>query len=214
MTEWWGFDPGLKDLLLVGPCQQEPLTKEALLHTPLEGLPQIAVDGGIRAARKPFLWTGDGDSGHAPEGLPIIVKTAQDRTDLGFCLEGIRPWRWRELHLAGFLGGRLDHQLANFGEICAEFTRRKKTQSAIFYDERLRPEAGFYPAGAQSLNVTGLFSVLVFAPARLDISGNCRYPAEALALEPLSGQGVSNEGLGEIHIRCDQPFAVIRVFND
>lgn len=204
--DWLGLDPGASDILLVGPTLGE---SARLAHADLGKLPQVAVDGGIAAAATPLLWAGDGDSGARPQHIPAAFKTDQNQTDLRFCLEGISGWRWTSLHLAGFFGERRDHELANYGELHQLLLRRPVTRQAIVYDGTLRVAARFLQAGQHRLDLAGRFSVLALEPAQLTLSGDCKYPAENLRLQPLSGHGISNEGHGAVALACDRPVMVL-----
>ncbi|TAL38788.1 MAG: hypothetical protein EPN97_03535 [Alphaproteobacteria bacterium] len=206
---WQGLDPGAESLILAGPVLKSTLTPLALNALGLADAPQIAVDGGIRFAHRPFLWAGDGDSGAAPAKIPAMMKTAQDETDLRFCLNGIRSWRWRDLHLFGFIGARPDHALANFGEIHAEMKRRQRFQRGVFYDEGLLPLFVFLAAGEHVFAHKGIFSLVAFDRSTVSLSGKCRYPAGSLVIETLSGAGISNEATGEVKLISDSPVAII-----
>ncbi len=206
MTGWQSHDAGGDALALVGPVMAAPLLAQDLARLGLATVPQIAVDGGVAFALKPVLWVGDGDS--SPSGAPVIFKDSQDETDLRFCLNGVRGWRWRNLHLFGFLGGRRDHELANFGEIQAEFKSRAAFTSAVFYDDKLEAAVRFFSKGAHRVNISGVFSLLALEPAIASISGDCDYAAASVALPVLSGRGISNRGHGMVDIFCDVPFMV------
>lgn len=190
-----------ESLILVGPMQAAPF----VLPEALKGLPQVAVDGGVHAALNPVFWCGDGDSGFIPAGIPAVVKENQDLTDLSFCLSCIREWRWTEMHLFGFLGGRRDHEMANFGTIAAELLLRGQSRKAVFYDGEGRISAMLFPAGFHQMELRGIFSVLTLTPAIISLGGACRYQAEALEMMPLSGQGISNEGRGIVTLKTDKP---------
>lgn len=209
MTGWAQHDPGAETLVLAGPVLNRPLPRNILTQAGIADAPQIAIDGGMRYASSPFLWAGDGDSGAKPTKIPAFVKHDQNETDLRFCLNGIRDWHWRELHLFGFIGDRRDHELANFGEVYAEMKQRRKFQKAVFYDEGFRPHVLFYPSGEHIITRLGLFSFLAFERSDVSIEGRCRYPANALQIPALSGKGLSNEGAGEVTVRCSNPFAIV-----
>jgi thiamine pyrophosphokinase len=172
-ADWSALDKGTERLILVGPVQEN-----AVRVTGLEDVPQIAIDGGSRFAVNPVLWAGDGDSGHAPESTPAFIKQSQDITDFRFCLNGIRSWRWKELHLFGFLGERRDHELANFGEIHAEMKARPAFSSAVFYNKENLPQVRFFQTGEHTVDLHGLFSVLVLEPAGFRDGG---FPMKHLA---------------------------------
>jgi thiamine pyrophosphokinase len=201
---WQKHDPGTESLILAGPVLSSPFSPSA----ELKDVPVVAIDGGIRFAKTAFLWAGDGDSGSAPSHIPAMRKKNQDVTDLRFCLNGIRDWHWRDLHLFGFVGERRDHELANFGEIHAEMKHRCKFARGVFYGQDLRVLAVFYPEGEHLFTHEGLFSVLAFEPVEISLAGKCKYPTENLALTPLSGAGISNEGAGAIELRAGGPVAI------
>ncbi len=215
MSVWQSHDAGGDRLVLVGPVMVAPLLPSDLARLGLSAVAQVAVDGGIEYAVKPVLWAGDGDSSPppaapaSPSATPVVFKHNQDETDLRFCLNGVRDWNWRELHLFGFLGGRRDHELANFGEIHAELKTRANFTSAVFYDDKLEAAVRFFSGGAHRVNISGVFSLLVLEPATADISGDCDYAAAGAALPLLSGRGISNRGRGMVDISCTAPFMVI-----
>ncbi|MDE1153015.1 MAG: hypothetical protein PW788_10810 [Micavibrio sp.] len=209
MSGWLSSLPQTAQLLLVGPVMQKQLTAVELAALDLAGATQVAVDGGINYAPAPHLWAGDGDSGAMPKNIPAYFKESQDLTDLRFCLGGLRDGAWTQLHLIGFLGARRDHELANLGEIETELKQRPKMREAVFYDDALQPALRFFQSGTHTVTLHGAFSLLVFSEAVINLSGACEYPASALVLPPLSGQGISNVGNGDINIHSTQPFLVI-----
>ena len=205
-ASWRELDKGAEQLILVGPARKSPLPDVA----GLENVPQLAVDGGGHYAVNPVLWAGDGDSGAPPQSVPAFIKHDQNITDLRFCLDGIRGWRWNALHLFGFLGGRRDHELANFGEIHVEMKARTAFSKAVFYGEDNAPQMYFFQAGEHAVaNLHGIFSVLVLEPAEITITGECRYPVEKASLQPFSGQGVSNEASGTVKFTASGPFMLL-----
>ena len=208
MFDWQSHDAGFDRLVLVGPVMVAPLLAGDLARLGLADVAQVAVDGGIEYALKPVLWAGDGDS--SPSGTPVAFKGSQDETDLRFCLNGVQKWAWRELHLFGFLGGRRDHELANFGEIHAELKSRANFTSATFYDDKLEAAVRFFRSGMHRVNISGVFSLLALEPAVADISGDCDYAASGAALPLLSGRGISNNGRGIVDITCTAPFMVVQ----
>ncbi len=201
-------DPGAENLVLVGPVMKWALSPAQLDAHGIASAPQVAIDGGIEFAHNPFLWAGDGDSGGKPKNIPAAMKENQDETDLRFCLNGIRLWSWRELHLFGFVGQRRDHELANFGEIHGEMRRRPEFRRGVFYSSNFTILAAFYSAGDHIFKHQGLFSTLAFEPATVTIWGDCRYPATSLPLEPFSGAGISNFASGDVRISSDKPVAI------
>jgi thiamine pyrophosphokinase len=85
-----------------------------------EGDLLICADGGYAAARRqglePDLMVGDFDS--MPEGVPVEgnvlrLPVRKDDTDMVVCLEEGRKRGYSSFRIAGALGGRIDHTLAN-----------------------------------------------------------------------------------------------------
>lgn len=206
---WQALDPCTSGIVLVGPVLQQKLSADALAAAGIADLSHIAVDGGIHFAHHPVLWAGDGDSGAPPDNHAVFFKRAQDVTDLRFCLDGIRAWRWDTLHLVGFMGARFDHALSNLGELHAEFLARPAFMRAVLYDLALRPALVFLGAGRHVMEIGGVFSTLALESAYIGISGDCDYPAAGLLLPPLSGRGISNRGRGRVNFECDRPFMVL-----
>lgn len=204
--DWSRFDAKAERLVLAGPLLSRKLEGGVLAPMGLADAPQIAVDGGIRFAVDPVIWAGDGDS--AGEKPPQF-KHGQDETDLRFCLNGIRGWHWRELHLFGFLGGSRAHELANLGEIHSEMTMRTSFAHAVFYGASLAPALHFFQEGRHKLDIRGRFSLLSVEPAQVRIGGACAYKTDAIELRALSGRGVSNEGSGEVVFDSSVPFMVV-----
>jgi len=188
-------------IALVGPILKGPI--------PAIPYPQVAVDGGAAFSLSPVLWVGDGDSGTTKVGVPALKKTSDNITDLVFCLIQIDRWKWTQLHLYGFLGARRDHELANFGEVCQMMKTRAETVRAIFYHDESEAKIFIYQAGLHSIEVQGLFSILVFETTRLTISGACQYPVSDQFIGAFSGRGVSNQGSGTITIQSANPFLLL-----
>lgn len=194
-----------QDIWLIGPCAESPLPQDLLAR----GMPQIAVDGGTAAASQVALWIGDGDSGRAPQGVPVVVKSSQDMTDMECALETLRAGMWRRLHLSGFTGGRIDHFIGNIGAIDAEMRRRRFFEQAVFYDAAGQVLQRHFAAGAQSFRHAGVFSLFTLSPAVVSLSGACDYPLHRAEVPVLSGRGISNVAHGEVRIEADVPVIVM-----
>lgn len=87
---------------------------------PAEGDLVICADGGYDAAVRwgfrPDLTVGDFDSmplSHVREGEILRLPVHKDDTDMAVCLAQGRARGFRAFRLAGCIGGRLDHTLAN-----------------------------------------------------------------------------------------------------
>ncbi len=202
-------DPGSHDVILVGPVCKTALNASVLAGLKLSQSPQLAVDGGIHFTPKPYAWFGDGDSSAPPKApVPALWKENQNLSDLQFCLSTIRTWEWDTMHAFGFLGDRHDHELSNLGTFFGNFKDRPGTLQISLYDNSHRLAAFILPAGTHEINLQGFFSVLSLYPNVFSISGQCRYPAHEIQLEPLSSQGISNEGTGFVVVQNSAPILI------
>lgn len=162
--------------------------------------PALFVDSGARW-QKPIALSatvGDGDSSFAK--MDFLLEKEKDYSDFAFALRSL-PQNIVEIFLHGFLGGRRDHELANFGEAHA-FLKARLTPTVMSWDS----DAISWSAGEWDLEWYKTFSLMAFESARVSIEGKCRYqvstPSEFSAL---SSFGLSNEGNGRIHIRTEGP---------
>lgn len=170
--------------------------------------PTIYVDGGIHARGKsaldssfPTVSIGDGDSTDLQ--LDVTLPATKDYSDLSFVLNNI-PKSVRHVELVGFLGGRFDHQLANFGE-AHNFLRNRKDFTTVRFDSEI---IGFV-GGELKLKVKGPFSVMVLEAADVTIHGACQYSlTRPTRVEPLSSLGLSNVGNGQVNVAASSPVFV------
>lgn len=198
-NDWPGFLARLQSgskVTLVGPLHSGPFEPAG---------PTVFVDGGTRFRRKdlekfPCISVGDGDSGQAE--LDVRLPAEKDFSDLAFVLREL-PQTVLDLRLVGFSGGRLDHMLANLGEIHRFLkSRGPAAQAAV---DRMIVGSG----GNLELKILGGFSVMVLESADITISGDCRYPLHEGTLEPASSHGLSNVGHGMVRISAGGPFFVL-----
>jgi thiamine pyrophosphokinase len=177
------------------------------------------IDGGTRHLEKfkkktPLLLKsaiilGDGDSSNIKM---TWKKKDQNLSDMAFFLEKMltmtpAQFEVKQYLLVGFLGGRLDHQLFNLGEV-AHFVKKldKKNRPKIYFEEKIE----FLTAGRHLLNIEGRFSIASFSKNQVKITGDCLYKADQwLPLPELSSRGLSNEGTGLVLI---QTKAVLALF--
>jgi thiamine pyrophosphokinase len=143
---------------------------------------------------------GDGDSS---KKRMTMFKTDQNLSDLSYCLKILNKEVNVETFLfIGFLGGRLDHQFFNLGEI-SRFTRTAKTQ--ILLENKIE----FFAKGKINLEIRGVFSLGSFEDNQIKIKGACLYKTRNwLKLPTLSSRGLSNVGSGKIEIESISPLAV------
>ncbi len=161
--------------------------------------PVIFIDGGagLRVAGEGVA-VGDGDSfdGH----LDHRLDPDKDFSDLAFALGCLGP-RFREIELVGFLGGRRDHELLGFGEVF-HFLDRRGTPARVRFDR----EVEAFSAGRWRFEARGTFSLALFAPCRVTLGGDCRYPiAPDTRVTPMSSLGLSNVGHGHVELEADGP---------
>lgn len=166
----------------------------------------VFVDGGSRfqmpastsLTSLPAISVGDGDSGGQ---LDEMLPTEKDYSDLAFVLREL-PLPINRVNLFGFLGGRRDHELANFGEV-HQFLSRRGQARANFYSHGISV-MGF--VGQIELEVHGLFSLLVLESTAVRLEGECKYKlAGDVVLEPVSSHGLSNEGSGLVTLETRKP---------
>jgi len=205
-------DSGSETLALVGPLfspNSRPACSSPILAQKLDfplPYPTIFVDGGTKFEKvlAPIskLSVGDGDS--YPAALDINLEANKDFTDLSFALCLI-PKSIKQLLLLGFIGGRRDHELAVLGEI-HQFLKHHEDKTQVIFDQIY---LGFSP-GSYTIELNGLFSILVLESTQLKMTGKCQFPLTDFTLmTPLSGLGISNHGEGMVNLTCHGPFFLI-----
>jgi thiamine pyrophosphokinase len=192
----------VNEVTLVGP----------MLHSPPKKFdhPFIYVDRGSHfretfreSAKKGYsdISVGDGDSSEG--SLDINLPADKDYSDLKFALD-LLPKNIKRVNLWGFLGGRRDHEIINFGEV--QNSLLKSLPNALFSFEELVFGKN---KGPLKININGIFSLLVFQPTEVKIEGECQYKLPKFReILPLSSHGLSNQGNGEVIIEATAPFFV------
>ena len=171
----------------------------------IEKLPTIFVDGGVKAHPQisdvPTLRIGDGDSSNEP--MDICLSPNKDFTDLNYTLNLI-PDHIEEIHCWGFLGGRKDHEIVNFGEF-HQFLKKSKSKTEVFIEKQF---IGFNNP-MYHFEHQGLFSLLNFEDAQIKVVGDCQYPLnQKTPIKPLSGFTISNIASGTVHLESDSPLFI------
>ena len=164
--------------------------------------PVVFVDRGAayRKGREGFS-VGDGDS--AAETLDHRIPGDKNISDLAFVL-GCLPDRFHQVRLLGFLGGRRDHELFNFGE-AHHFLKGRPYPQRVLIDDK----AVGHAAGSWQLELSGVFSLAVLETALVTLHGNVRYSLpQPTEIKPLSSLGLSNVASGSVGIHSNQPFFV------
>ncbi len=163
--------------------------------------PVIFIDGGTRHRQSTTgIAIGDGDS--ASVSYPLDIKLNPDKaySDLAYALDHIDE-TFDQLNLLGFLGGRRDHELFNFGEVNRWLQNRQTPARVDFEDQVI-----MLSKGSWRLTVNGVFSLATLQSNKIKLTGNCRYQLpERTKIEPMVSTGLSNYATGEITIDCDQP---------
>jgi thiamine pyrophosphokinase len=188
--------------VLVGPL----LTENEIENLP--DAPLILVDGGTREALKLGLdrerrcfKVGDGDSGgiELDEALP----PEKDYSDLSYALN-LLPKEVKKIFLIGFLGGRKDHELINFGEV-HQFLVNKPSPCVAKFSSEIH----LLSEGEWQLSHDGIVSLMVLEKASVSLVGKIKYPLESpTELFPLSSRGLSNEASGDFSINSNGPVMI------
>jgi len=184
----------VEELCLIGPLVTNYRPKK---------MPHLLVDGGIKIKNKlkniPHWSIGDGDS--TKKRLDVLLNKEKDYSDLKAALDCI-PSSIKCLYLRGFLGGRKDHELINFGEV--HYFLKNKKHVSVHFSNKIKA----YSAGEYQLNIKGTFSIIVFEPTKIGIKGDVKYPLRKKGLTPLSSLTLSNEGTGIVNIDSNGPFYI------
>ncbi len=177
----------------------------------LEAFNVLAVDGGASYTSKIDVWVGDSDSYLGKPSAPIIhqLKQEKSKSDLGHALELVSNLSRIELHLWGFLGGRRDHEMINFGEVLL-FSNKKEFLQAYFYGPSGEIEAKICSHGEWKFEFRGTFSIVTIELSTLLITGNCKYKLEEpTPLKPFSSLALSNQAMGAFQVTSDKPFIIL-----
>lgn len=166
--------------------------------------PTIYVDGGVQFKvgsdrhQHCEVSVGDNDSTEIP--LDHVLPKDKDESDLSFVLRHL-PAEVPHVELLGFLGGRRDHEVLNFGAVHYFLKETQAFRSARFDDTVIA-----FHGGKLSMDIRGTFTVLVFEPAFLTMTGACAYALpEQTPLAPVSSRGLGNEGFGTVYFECTAP---------
>lgn len=192
----------LRHAIVVG-----PLIEFTKFNWPINS-PYLWVDGAAASRHlSPGTWhlsVGDGDSSSLP--MDICFSPEKDFSDLAGTLHLLKN-KTSHLELRGFSGGRIDHQLAVYGEIFHFLHRDKSCQSIIFEAHHL-----FLPQGKHQLQIEGNFSLISALPQKIQITGQVKYPLNSPHyLRPFASLGISNQAIGDgiVEITCARPILVI-----
>jgi thiamine pyrophosphokinase len=188
-----------KSAVLVGPL---------LKNSEVEFIPKsplLLVDGGLDMALKhrllgdrSYFSVGDGDSSTA--SLDEIIPIEKDYSDLAYALH-LLPNSVQKVELFGFLGGRSDHELCNFGEVF-HYLKKKNIPSLV----KIGLEVIALSAGDWKFTKDGSFSLISFQKLEVRLTGEASYLLrDWTTIEAFSSHGLSNEGLGDINLQIKSP---------
>lgn len=172
-----------------------------------EKLPLIAVDGGAKFAPSADIWVGDADSHRDVVDSQHVYRfpVQKDSSDLALALKLFKDHHRYKLHLWGFLGGRRDHELFNLGE-AGRFLESHPESQIYLYDSDGHVRFHFLAEGHWKFERKGLFSLGTLKKTQVTLTGDCEFPVETPGvLLPLSSQGLSNRGFGEIKLTTEGP---------
>lgn len=189
---------------LIGPMG--PQVPEHLLSHALLG-----VDGGSDFAKRLDIWVGDSDSGTKKTDCQYAFEFSSKKSssDLNLALSLLSPLAKLTLHLWGFHGGRLDHEMINFGETSA-FMETHPGSQAILYNHQGEVVAKILGQGKWSFERQGLFTVLSLRETQVIIDGECEYPLRVpTTFKPVSSLGLSNVARGTVLIHNSGPVILI-----
>lgn len=149
----------------------------------------------------PSISLGDGDSSQIE--LDIKLNPKKDFSDLGFALSLI-PQNIENVFLFGFLGGRRDHEMANFGEI-HQFLKKRTQQTKVFFEDKIIALS----KGSYTKDIKGTFTLLVLDKTPLKVEGACLYKMKDFKeFFPLSSLGLSNIGSGSVIFEGSGPYFI------
>lgn len=173
---------------------------------PANEFPTLAVDGGASFVPNIDVWIGDNDS--YLEKIDIenafFFSPDKDLSDLALALKLFENNSYT-LHLYGFLGGRRDHELINYGVI-SHYLLTNNDNSILLY-EREKAVYVFHGKGKYQFEHYGIVSIGTLYPQSLTLNGQLAYTGTH-RFDPLSSHGLSNKAQGSFEVTSEAPFFV------
>lgn len=169
--------------------------------------PCIFVDGGLnhQEFRVEGLSLSIGDRDSTTEQIDILLPSEKDDSDLAIALHTIKELPLKTIHLLGFLGGREDHQLINYGEL--HHFLAEKTQVSAFFENHII----FYSKGHYHQNFHQTFSLLSFTHNKIKLQGAIKYERhEWSELKLLSSLCLSNIAYGKFELQTKAPLLLFK----
>ncbi len=221
------MDQKITEILILGPllCEQEEDEDEIHFLRHKKSSFIIYLDAAVQIKEKlalniPSVSIGDGDGPQINEEdyrhlLDICTTPEKDESDLRLALNYlheniITDSENYNVSVHGLWGGRLDHQMAIFGEVARFIQSRDRLQTLPFkfYDQK-GALCSVISKGELHLNYQGTFSVFsLLQENQIKISGDVAYQTQS-HFSPLSSLGLSNEAKGDIYIASKSPFLLI-----
>jgi len=173
-----------------------------------ENLFSIIVDGGLNHNLNLHNSLSIGDNDSTKSKIDCVIPKEKERSDLHFALEKI-PKDTLYLELHGFMGGRHDHQLMLYGDLC-HYLENSKVHSIKLYDEN-KHILSILNSKEESIEYKGEFSLFSFYSQRIQLDGDIKYKvteANQQAFTPYSSQGLSNISYSLIQISFQKPLLI------
>ncbi len=196
-----------QELIIIGPC---PFN---MSHSINKDAPILVIDGGLNhdlrlLSPNVAFSIGDNDSNSSAHELDLSFPKKKDKSDLALGLELICTSKIKKISLYGFLGGRLDHEYANFGEL-VHFAQTSPGLERI----KLEDKVLILPRGEHNLEHIGLFSLFTTLDNIIRLTGQCSYTLKNdTNLKPFSSHGLSNKACGKFKLCCNH--AILLFFNN
>jgi thiamine pyrophosphokinase len=185
-------------LTLVGPL----LKKERTFSEPI-----IFVDGGAKYKKNGTFGISVGDGDSFLGELDEILPQEKDFSDLSYVLNACVNL-YEQINLLGFLGGRRDHELINFGEV-ASFLNLQNIKSRVLFDDEVIILSG----GKWELDIIGVFSLISLDNQSISLTGACKYQVRNLVITTISSHGLSNIGIGRVEVECESALILMVTHN-
>ena len=203
-----------QSLIILGPTN---LSEKDLdnLQSLESDTPMLIIDGGLNhidqlssLKQYPIFTIGDNDS-NKTERLPdILLEVQKDFSDLSCGLSLISDVSTEnplKVTMLGFLGGRLDHEIINLGEI-SSFLKSTKSKCDIYISNKVISTN----QNTLTIDTHKSFSVISFHDVKLTITGECEFTLpKSINLSSLSSRALSNKGFGKVTIKSNDVFFVI-----
>jgi len=175
--------------------------------SPLKPFPTLAVDGGASFVPNIDVWIGDNDSylERIDSKNAFLFSPDKSQSDLALALSLFENTNAYTLHLYGFLGGRRDHELFNFGEIFLHLLTNN-SHRIILYEGEI-PQFIFFGSGNQEFEHHGRISIGTLYPQNITLEGDLSYTG-SLDFLPLSSLGLSNQASGPFKVVASKPFFI------